>query len=48
MTTGEQPPSITQRNLDHNEGEEPEDTVEDDVDDLKMKITVKLRGEVVG
>jgi hypothetical protein len=41
-----------EKNLDNIEGKEPddafEDAVEDDVDDLKKKIMVKLRGEVVG
>jgi len=37
-----------EKNHDDNQGEEPDDAFEDDVDDLKKKMMVKLRGEVVG
>ena len=53
MTTGEKPPSITRREttpmIKKNNLTMPfENAVEDDVDDPKMKMTVKLRGELDG
>jgi hypothetical protein len=42
---GQKPPSITRRET---KIDPFDDAVEDDVDDPKMKMMVKLRGEVVG